>query len=201
MFNKAKRGFALVMAVIMFGTQGVCASTLDEKQKALEQQKAQTQKDLAAKQAEINDLEVRKKKLEGEIEALDKDLIEVMVEIKTLKADIADKEGEIEQTKKDLEAAQKDVDAQYESMKTRIQFLYEKGGTGAWAEMILADANLSNLLNKAEYTQELYDYDREALNTYTDTVEQVTELENSLEIEKSELVVMRECSEEEEKEL
>lgn len=189
------------MAVMMFGTQGVCASTLDEKQKALEQQKAQTQKNLAAKQAEIDDLEVKKRKLEGEIEALDKDLIEVMVEIKTLKADIADKEDEIEQTKKDLAAAEEDVADQYESMKTRIQFLYEKGGTGAWAEMILADANLSNLLNKAEYTQELYDYDREALDTYTNTVEQVTELENNLEIEKSELVVMRESSEEEEKEL
>ena len=85
MFNKTKRGLALAMAVMMFGTQGVCASTLDEKQKALEQQKAQTQKDLAAKQAEIDDLEVKKRKLEGEIEALDKDLIEVMVEIKTLK--------------------------------------------------------------------------------------------------------------------
>ena len=87
------------------------------------------------------------------------------------------------------------------SMKTRIAYIYENGGSAAWAEMLLSDANISNLLNKAEYTQELYDYDRKALETYVSTVENVQSLERDLEEEKAELVTMKEESEDEKKQL
>ena len=51
------------------------------------------------------------------------------------------------------------------------------------------------------YTQELYDYDRKALETYVSTVENVQSLERDLEEEKAELVTMKEESEDEKKQL
>lgn len=201
MFRKNIRGFALVLALTMAAAQPVSATSLDEKQKALEQQQAQTKSSLASQQSKINELEKKKAALQKEIDKMDSDLVELMAEIKTLKGDIEDKETDIETTKGELDTAKEDQAKQYDSMKTRIAYIYENGGNAAWAEMILSDANISNLLNKAEYTQEIYDYDRKALDTYVATVENVQELERILESEKAELVTMKEESEEEEKEL
>lgn len=201
MFRKNIRGFALVLALTMAAAQPVSATSLDEKQKALEQQQAQTKSSLASQQSKINELEKKKAALQKEIDKMDSDLVELMAEIKTLKGDIEDKETDIETTKGELDTAKEDQAKQYDSMKTRIAYIYENGGNAAWAEMILSDANISNLLNKAEYTQEIYDYDRKALDTYVATVENVQELERTLESEKAELVTMKEESEEEEKEL
>ena len=201
MFGGKIKGLALVLALTMAVAQPVSATSLDEKQKALEQQQAKTKSNLAAQQNKIDELEEKKAALQKEIDQMDADLVELMAEIKTLKGDIEDKEADIETTKSELEVAQEDQAKQYESMKTRIAYIYENGGNAAWAEMILSDANISNLLNKAEYTQEIYDYDRKALDTYVETVENVQELERTLEDEKAELVTMKEESEEEEKEL
>lgn len=201
MIKKNIRALALVLALTMTAAQPVSATSLDEKQKALEQQQAQTKSNLASQQSKINDLEEKKAALQKEIDQMDSELIELMTEIRTLKADIEDKEADIETTKGNLDVAKEDQAKQYDSMKTRIAYIYENGGNAAWAEMILSDANISNLLNKAEYTQEIYDYDRKALDTYVATVENVQELERTLESEKAELVTMKEESEEEEKAL
>ena len=201
MFGRKMRGLALVLALTMAAAQPVSATSLDEKQKALEQQQAKTKSNLASQQNKIDELEKKKASLQKEIDKMDSDLVELMAEIKTLKGDIEDKEADIESTKAELQTAQADQGKQYDSMKTRIAYIYENGGSAAWAEMILSDANISNLLNKAEYTQEIYDYDRKALDTYVETVENVQQLERDLEDEKAELVTMKEENEEEEKAL
>ena len=59
-------------------------------------------------------------------------------------------------------------------MKKRIQYLYENGGTGAaWFQMMMNADDLSDMLNKAEYTQQMYEYDRENLEKYSNTVREV----------------------------
>ena len=201
MFSKKMRGLALVLALTMAAAQPVGATSLDEKQKAIEKQQAQTKSNLASQQSKIDELETKKAALQKEINKMDADLVELMAEIKTLEGDISDKESDIETTKAELTTAQEDQQKQYDSMKTRIAYIYENGGSAAWAEMLLSDANISNLLNKAEYTQELYDYDRKALETYVATVENVQSLERDLEDEKAELVTMKEESEDEKKQL
>ena len=201
MFSKKMRGLALVLALTMAAAQPVGATSLDEKQKALEKQQAQTKSSLASQQSKIDELETKKAALQKEINKMDADLVELMAEIKTLEGDISDKESDIETTKAELATAQEDQQKQYDSMKTRIAYIYENGGSAAWAEMLLSDANISNLLNKAEYTQELYDYDRKALETYVSTVENVQSLERDLEDEKAELITMKEESEDEKQQL
>lgn len=74
-----------------------------------------------------------------------------MVQIDVLDGDIATKEAQLVQTQSDLETAIANRDKQYADMKTRITYLYENGGNGAWLAMMLNAENLSELLNKAEY--------------------------------------------------
>ena len=98
----------------------------------------------------------------------------VMVSIQTLEGDISNKEADIQQTQADLQKAQNAKDKQYAAMKQRIQYLYEKGGNEAWFQMMMSADNLSDLLTKAEYTQKMYDYDRQSLEKYANTITQVT---------------------------
>ena len=114
----------------------------------------------------------------------------VMVSIQTLEGDISNKEADIQQTQADLQKAQNAKDKQYAAMKQRIQYLYEKGGDDAWAQMLFQATDFTSLLNQAEYVQQMYDSDRNSLEEYKETVQQVTDLGNQLDSEKAELEEM-----------
>ena len=180
-------GLTLALVISLTATATVSASREQE----LRDEQAWTSQQLDATYARINDLWYAKSQLESEIAALDATLVEVMVTIDVLKNDITEKEAEIENTKSNLEKAENARDKQYEAMKKRIQHLYEKGGSDAWFQMMMGAENLSDLLTKAEYTQQMYEYDRESLDKYVSTIEQVESLKTQYEAEKAELEDMK----------
>ena len=114
-------------------------------------------------------------------------LVVTMAAVESLKTDIANKQTEIEETQKKLAEAQQDQAEQYEALKDRIQYLYENGGNTAWASLLLSGEDLSDILNQAEYTQKMYDYDRECLEKYMAVTQQVSDYSEQLETEKAEL--------------
>lgn len=184
-----KRIVCLTLALMMTASQAVSVSASREEE--LREEQAYTSAQLDATYAQIDQLYYAKQQLQEEIAALDANLVNVMVSIQTLEGDITSKEADIEQTQSDLQKAQNAKDKQYEAMKQRIQYLYEKGGSEAWFQMMLSADNLSDLLTKAEYTQQMYDYDRKSLETYANTIEQVTNLGNKYQQEKAELEGMK----------
>ena len=189
-----KRVVCLTLALILSATQAV--PVLADREQDLREEQAWTYSQLNATYARIDNLYYAKEQLENEIAALDADLVNIMVTIDTLKNDISNKEVDIIKTKQDLAKAMKARDKQYEAMKQRIQYLYEKGGNDAWFQMMVNADNLSDLLTKAEYTHKMYDYDRECLEKYVGTIEQVTLLSERYESEKAELEAMKQELEE-----
>lgn len=171
------------------GTQVATVSASREEE--LREEQAWTSAQLDATYSQIDQLYAAKEQLQNEIAALDANLVNVMVSIQTLEGDISNKQADIEQTQSDLQKAQNAKDKQYEAMKQRIQYLYEKGGNDAWFQMMVNAENLSELLTKAEYTQKMYDYDRQSLEKYANTIDQVTQLGNKYQQEKAELEGMK----------
>ena len=184
-----KRIVCLTLALMMTAAQVVSVSASREDE--LREEQAATSAQLDATYAQIDQLYSAKQQLQDEINTLDANLVNVMVSIQTLEGDISNKQADIEQTQADLQKAQNAKDKQYAAMKQRIQYLYEKGGSDAWFQMMMSADNLSDLLTKAEYTQKMYDYDRKSLETYANTIEQVTNLGNQYQQEKSELEGMK----------
>ena len=88
-------------------------------------------------------------------------------------------------------------EAQYEAMKTRIKFMYEKGDTLS-LELIFSAVGFSDMLNKAEYVEMLSAYDRKKLDEYVTQTEYVKLCKESLEEEKSVLEETKTVVEEEE---
>ena len=184
-----KRIVCLTLALMMTSAQVVSVSASREDE--LREEQAATSAQLDATYAQIDQLYSAKQQLQEEINTLDANLVNVMVSIQTLEGDISNKEADIQQTQDDLQKAQNAKDKQYAAMKQRIQYLYEKGGNEAWFQMMMSADNLSELLTKAEYTQKMYDYDRQSLEKYANTITQVTNLGNQYQQEKAELEGMK----------
>ena len=185
-----KRIVCLTLAILMCGSQVVSVSA--DRESDLREEQAWTSQQLDATYARMSVLWDQKQQLESQIETLNSDLVNVMVSIQTLENDIASKEAEIEKTKGDLTKAQNAKDKQYTAMKKRIQYLYEKGGNNAWFQMMLNADNLADLLTRAEYTQQMYEQDRESLQKYARTIEEVQKLEEQYEQEKADFETMKE---------
>lgn len=184
-----KRILCLTLGLMLTISQAVPAGAASRKDQ-LKQDKAAAQSQLAAQESKINNLEDQKQTLSAEIDQLDSDLVNIMVEIKILDGELSDKEAQIEQTKADLAVAEENKQKQYEAMKKRIQYLYEKGGDDAWAQMLFQASDFTSLLNHAEYVQQMYDSDRNSLEEFKETVQQVKDLGDQLDSEKAELEEM-----------
>ena len=185
-----KRIVCLTLAILMCGSQVV--SVMADRESDLREEQAWTSQQLDATYSRMSALWDQKQQLESQIESLNSDLVNVMVSIQTLESDIASKEAEIEKTQGDLTKAQNAKDKQYGAMKKRIQYLYEKGGNNAWFQMMLNADNLADLLTRAEYTQQMYEQDRESLQKYARTIEEVQKLEDQYEQEKADFETMKE---------
>ena len=189
-----KRIICLTLALLMTATQVVSVSASREDE--LREEQAITSQQLDATYSRMDELAYAKSQLENEISERDSNLVSVMVSIDTLKGDIDNKEVDIIRTKQDLAKAQKARDKQYESMKKRIQCLYEQGGDTAWFQMMLNSDDLSELLTRAENTQQMYEQDRKNLDKYVNTINEVNNLKTQYESDKAELEEMKASYEE-----
>ncbi len=183
-----KRMVCLLLAVVISSMQIVSVSASREEE--LRQEREDTSGQLDATYSKIDALQAEKAALDEEIGQLDQELVNVMISVNVLKKDISAKEEKIDETQAKLTKAETKRDQQYEAMKTRIQYIYENPVDTAWVQ-VLESGGLSEMLSKAEYTQQMYGYDQASLDKYVETVEKVTDLGNQLAAEKAELEDMK----------
>ena len=185
-----KKILTVTLAIMMCVTPA--ASVYADREPDLREDQAWNAQQMNNMYARMDELYSQKQQLAAEINSLDTDLVNVMVSIQTLNNDIETKKTDIKKIKSDLKKAKKQKEKQYEAMKKRIQYLYENGGTGAaWFQMMMNADDLSDMLNKAEYTQQMYEYDRENLEKYSNTVREVKKLKEQYQQEKADLEGMK----------
>ena len=131
-------------------------------------------------------IEQEKAAAQSEAASLRAQLTEVVTQINQIEEDLTEKGEQIIQTTADLAEAEETEKQQYEDMKLRIKYMYEQGN-GSAVEALVTSEDFSDLVNKAEYVQNVHDYDREKLAEYVATKEQVAELKTSLEEEQKDL--------------
>ena len=168
----------LILMVAFSSVQPVSAtssSELKKQRQEKENQKNSTQDELDAINDQISDLSGEKEDVDAQIEELTSQIAEIMVSVDLMEEEIADTEDQIVQAQEDYDAAKKKEEEQYTAMKKRIQYLYEKG-ENSYIQILLEAKSWGDLLNKAEYVQEIYSYDRKMLDDYAATVQEVADL-------------------------
>ena len=148
------------------------------------QSEAQTALDNA--NADIENIQSQQQELQSQIDALDADLVNIIMNLDILEGELSDKQTELDNVTAQLAQAQEDEQNQYDAMKKRIVYMYENGDD-SYIEALVGATDFSDLLNRLEYAQQIYDYDRNLLTQYQETVQQVADLKSQVETEKAEL--------------
>ncbi|MBR1670733.1 MAG: peptidoglycan DD-metalloendopeptidase family protein [Butyrivibrio sp.] len=196
----------LLMAGMVFCSSAVTSYAIptEESIKAKENQISKAKKERDSLSSAKTNLEKVKKELEASksdlnkyITQLDAQLSDIQANIDALTNDIAKKEEEIETTTEELHEAEEIQKAQYEAMKKRIRFMYERGDT-LYLALLIESGTFSDMLNKAEYIEMLSSYDRQKLNEYISTTELIKLTKEALEEEKATLDEAKKVKEEEE---
>lgn len=140
---------------------------------------------------DTQNLEAQKNAAENEVSALQKQLTDIMVKMDELESSMVEKGQEIQQANTDLEAAQQKEQEQYQAMKLRIRYMYEEGDNSA-LEKVVNSQSIAELLNQAEYVQNVHNYDRKELQAYADTKQQIADLKSTLETEMANMEQLKE---------
>lgn len=183
----------ILMISVVEPVRATTISDLEREKERLEQQKKEADEKKQKEQerynsasGKVNEIQSDADEVAEEIDEIDAALVETLASVEMIQEDIAVKEEQIEETEADYEAAKQVEQEQYEAMKLRIQFMYEKGES-TYLEILLESQSFGSMINKAEYVEELYEYDRRLLEEYQRTKEAVAALKQKLEEEMSEL--------------
>lgn len=182
----------------------------EEKREALENSKQDLQNaqdERRNMQGTLSDIKKQQVKLEEAkndlseyVVELDGQLIFIQGTLAELEVKIAEKEQEIVQIEQQLKEARENEVDQYKAMEQRIRFMYEKGNS-AYISLILDAEDFSEMLNKAEYIEEISNYDRDMLKEYQETKEAIEFLKEQLEKEEEMLHSAKEEAAEKEGEM
>ena len=135
---------------------------------------------------DVTDLTNKKNAAESQLSQTQSELAYLLVQMDELEVKMHDKNEEIDQANADLAAAEQNMQNQYDDMKLRIKYMYEDQSTSI-AEAFLTAESMSDALNKAEYVQQVYDYDRVKLDEMAATASQIHQLKSTLDADKKEL--------------
>lgn len=127
-------------------------------------------------------LESERSNLQTYVAELDKNLGDVEAKIAELKDLITEKEAEILQTTEDLADAEEKEESQYDAMKDRIKFLYEKGDA-YYLELLFSSSGFSDFVNKKDYIEKLSEYDTDLFEEYVKNRELIEVCKAELEAE------------------
>lgn len=173
----------LSIAIVSVVVEPVSATTISD----LENQIQQNQNELDKLYGQIDDMESAQEVLEEEIADLNAEMINLMTSIGLLEDNIAQKEVDIAAAEIEYQNALETEQKQYAEMLVRIQFMYEQGDSNLLSLILGADS-FSDMINKADYIEQLYTYDRQQLKTYQETTIKVDEMKTNLELEKAQLL-------------
>lgn len=193
--RRAKAVLALVLVVsLTIGSSQVVYAT------SAQNKKSEAEKNLNDVNKKIDNLENKKEEIEGELDTKNEELVNLMVDVGILEKEINQNEKQLKQVKKDLKTAQKNEKKQYQAMKKRIKFMYERGDS-AVISSLLESKSMADMLNRVEYFNEVYDYDRNLLDNYEKTRKQVEDLKAQVEDEKKELETAQDDLKQQQKQL
>jgi murein DD-endopeptidase MepM/ murein hydrolase activator NlpD len=130
-------------------------------------------------QSVVDKLSTEKNNIVEAINELDSKVAEYQQRIEDLTAQKEVIQESIADAQADLEVAKSDEEAQYEAMKLRIQYAYENDDVD-YVDTLFSSTDMSEIVNDAEYAEQIYNYDSGMLSDLIDIRTSVAEKEEAL---------------------
>ena len=200
MKNKKYRIIALILALVLSNLVAVPVSTqpatitdLEKEKEELEKEKQEADEKKKEEQAKLDAANKEADSISGdlgeineEMEQVNDELAETIAAIDIVNESIAETKFKLAATTTEYEEAKANEDEQYASMKKRIRYMYEKGDY-TYMQLLIESQGFGDMMNKVEYIEKLYAYDRKLLAEYEEACAVTLALKNELEQEEEEL--------------
>lgn len=186
--RRFRRMGVVLLAGALLWQQPLTTFATSASQAAKEKKEAEKKLNDANKKA--SEVQQKINSTQSEVTTLSSELSELIAEITLLEKDIEYKNEQIHEAQGEYDAAKTREESQYEAMKKRIKYMYERGET-EYLDILLQVKSMTELLNKSEYIEALYTYDRQKLEEFQETKLQVKQYKSQLENEKAEMEGMQ----------
>lgn len=151
-----------VMLTAAFTVNAVMGETLSE----LQQQSQGIKNRIKNAKEELTAVQNQKDDAVSEIQQLDNELADVQAQLDALTQQLEATTQRLDITAEELEQATEEREQQYETLKQRVRAMYENG-TAGYLETILNAENMSDFLQRMEYTTRIMDYDQQLLENFS----------------------------------
>ena len=141
--------------------------------------------DISSVEAKIRELQAARSDLQTYISQLDQQVNSIAAQIRELEGEIEKKKEEIAQKEEELAAAEAESREQYDLMKKRICYMYEKG-EDSFLVLLLESDSLADMLNRADYAMQMSSYDRQMMDSLKEIRDTIAEYKEILEQEREE---------------
>lgn len=185
-----KRILCLLLAGIL--VMGSALNVLATSVSSVQKKQNETKNKLNEVNKSISAIENKRKEVQSQISSLNADLVDTILTLELIEADLEQKQKEIDAAQAEYEKYKALEEKQYEAMKMRIQYMYEQGETD-YVEMLFKAESISKLLNRADFSEDISDYDDEKRTEYQETKDMVAETKAVLEEEQEELEEVQEA--------
>ena len=138
----------------------------------------------------IDNLKGQTSALESELDGINKDILSLSEEISATEMQVEILNGEIARTSDALVEAEENENEQYENMKSRIKYMYEHGNA-TLLEMLFSAENMADFINKADFIENLSEYDKTALDDLKNISQNIEDQKNTLETQQDSLLDLK----------
>mgnify|MGYP000544378022 CR=1 FL=1 len=152
---------------------------------------ATTQDDLDNANRELESLKAQQASLSSDLSEIDSQLQSAGSRLSSIEEQIDDKQADVDALNEELLTLSQTMDEQYDSMKLRIRYMYERSSSDV-IELLLTSQSMSELLLKSEYIYQLSQYDRDMLDEMEANYERQQAAKEQLDTEVAELSSLRE---------
>lgn len=186
--GRGKLAAVLMILVLSAGLAAGASGIQDNKDKLddvqgnidrIEQERKETEQKLA-------ELKEQRENTEKYIASLDEEIAAVMAEVTVMSEEKFAVMQQIEAITTQLTQAEDAAQEQYEKMKLRIRYMYERGDT-EYLELLLKAESFADFLGRTEYISRISEYDRTMLFAYQETIDRITASREELLEQKAEL--------------
>ena len=140
---------------------------------------------------DIESLENKTSNLQDQLDGINQDMVEISDKIAETEAQIEESNNEVFRLEASLQISRNNEEKQYENMKSRIKYMYENGSESMISMLFSADS-MADLLNKADFVQNVTEYDRDMLENLVEVREGIETQEDDLKKQQQELADLKE---------
>ena len=136
---------------------------------------------------EVDSLEDKTSNLQSQLEGINQDLVTLSNKIAETEAEIEESNNEVYRLEASLQISRNNEEKQYETMKTRIKYMYENG-SDTLLSMICEAKSMGEFLNRVDFIQNITKYDKDMLENMVKVREGIEEQEAELKSRQQELL-------------